>query len=68
MAWLRANYDRAAVLAAAAFLILSSVFVFMSASGFAERFNALQNVPAPNNKIPAGLRCKIEFPTRSKTQ
>jgi membrane fusion protein, multidrug efflux system len=25
-------------------------------------------LPNPNNKIPAGLRCKIEFPTRSKTQ
>jgi membrane fusion protein, multidrug efflux system len=25
-------------------------------------------LPNPNNKIPAGLRCKIEFPTRSRTQ
>jgi hypothetical protein len=25
-------------------------------------------LPNPNNKIPAGLRCKIEFSTRSKTQ
>ena len=54
MAWLRANYDRAAVLAAAAFLILCSLFIFLSASGFGERFSALQNVAAPNNTIPAG--------------
>jgi len=25
-------------------------------------------LPNPGNKIPAGLRCKIEFPARSKTQ
>lgn len=54
MNWLRANYDRAAVLAAAFFLILCSVFVFLHAAGFGEQFADLQNVPPPNNKIPAG--------------
>jgi len=59
MDWIRANYDRAAVLAAAAFLILCSVFIFLSASGFSEKFSALQTVPAPNNKIPAGQAPEI---------
>ena len=59
MSWLRANYDRAAVLAAAGFLILCSAFIFLSASGFSEKFSALQNVPPPNNKIPAGQAPEI---------
>jgi len=59
MDWIRANYDRAAVLAAAAFLILCFVFIFLSASGFSEKFSALQTVPAPNNKIPAGQAPEI---------
>lgn len=54
MDWLRANYDRAAVLAAALFLILCSAFIFMNATAFDAQFEALQNVPPPNNKIPAG--------------
>src|SRR4030095_1413589 len=53
MDWLRANYDRAAVLAAALFLILCAGFIFLSASGFGERFSALQSLPPPHNKIPA---------------
>ena len=54
MDWLRTNYERAAVLAAALFLILCAVFIFLSASGFSERFSAFQNIPPPQNKIPAG--------------
>lgn len=54
MNWLRASYERAAVLAAALFLILCSLFVFLRSSGFSAQFDALQNVPPPNNKIPVG--------------
>lgn len=54
MAWLRANYDRAAVLAAAGFLSLCAVGIFLDASGFGEKLSVLQNVPVQNNKIPAG--------------
>jgi hypothetical protein len=57
--WLRANYERAAVIAAAAFLILCSIFIFLSASGFSEKFQTLQNVPPRNNKIPAGKAPEI---------
>jgi hypothetical protein len=59
MDWLRTNYDRAMVLAAALFLILCAILVFRNASGFSERFRALQNVPPPNNKIPAGRAPEI---------
>ncbi len=54
MEWLRRNYDRAAVLAAALFFILCALFILLGASGFSERFSALQNVPPPNSRIPAG--------------
>ncbi len=59
MDWLRTNYDRAAVLAAALFLILCALFIFLSSSGFSEKFSALQNVPPPQNKIPAGKAPEI---------
>ncbi len=59
MDWLRANYDRAVVLAAALFLILCALFIFLSASGFSEKFSPLQNVPAQNNQIPAGKAPEI---------
>ena len=43
MDWFRANYDRAAALAAALFLILCAGFIFLGASGFGEKFGALQS-------------------------
>ena len=36
MDWFRANYDRAAALAAALFLVLCAGFIFLGASGFGE--------------------------------
>ena len=59
MNWLRANYDRAAVLAAALFLVVCAVFIFLSASGFSERFDTIQHAPPPNNQIPAGQAAEI---------
>jgi hypothetical protein len=59
MNWLRIHYDRAAVFVAALFLVLCSVLIFLSASSFDERFDALQNLPPPNKKIPAGKAAEI---------
>lgn len=59
MDWLRANYDRAAVLATAFFLLLCALFIFLSASGFSERSSAMQNVPPRDNQIPAGKAAEI---------
>ena len=53
MNWLRENYDRVAVFVAALFLILSAGFIFSDASGFGEKFNALQSMPPPKDKIPS---------------
>ncbi|MGH9810045.1 MAG: Amuc_1099 family pilus-like system protein [Terriglobia bacterium] len=60
MDWLRTNYDRASVVAAAFFLILCALFIFLRASGFSERFSARQNIPLPNNKIPQGKASELE--------
>ncbi|MGI8890028.1 MAG: Amuc_1099 family pilus-like system protein [Chthoniobacterales bacterium] len=54
MAWLRLHYDRAAVVAAALFLVFCALFIYRQASTVDQRFVTLQNVPPPKNKIPAG--------------
>lgn len=54
MDWVKSNYDRAAVLAAAFFLLVCAVFIFLNAGNFEEQFSAVQNAPAPNNKVPEG--------------
>ena len=59
MDWLRTNYDRAAVIAAALFLTICALFIFLSSSGFSDRFSTLQNVPARNNQIPEGKAREI---------
>ena len=59
MNWIRANYDRAAVLGTVGFLLLCSLFIFFSAARFNEKFSAIQNPPLPNNKIPAGKASEI---------
>jgi hypothetical protein len=59
MDWIRANYDRAAVLAAALFLLLCAVFIFLGTGSFDENFAGMQNAPAPNNRIPAGRAPEI---------
>ncbi|HEX3817856.1 MAG TPA: Amuc_1099 family pilus-like system protein [Chthoniobacterales bacterium] len=59
MDWLRAHYDRAAVFAAALFLFLCALFIFLGANGFNERFSEMQNAVRPNNKIPAGRAPEI---------
>ncbi len=59
MNWLRANYDRAAVLAGALFLVLCALSILQSAGRFNERFSALQDPPLPDNKIPSGRAPEI---------
>ena len=60
MDWLRANYERAAVLAAALFLLICAVFIFLSTGSFAEKFSGLQRAVAPNNQIPEGHAPEVE--------
>lgn len=54
MDWLRLNYDRAAVLVAALFLVLCAIFIFLASNSFDERFSALQNLPQANRKSAPG--------------
>src|SRR2546423_8873839 len=60
MDWIRAHYDRAAVLAGAIFLVLSSLFIFLSAASFRERFSAIPNALAPNDKMLVSKAPEIE--------
>lgn len=59
MNWIRLHYERAAVLAAALFLLLCALFIFLRAGSFSQRFSPLQNMPPPDNKIPVGRAPEI---------
>ena len=54
MNWLRSNYDRVAVLAAACFLLLCAFFIWRAAAGFNESVSAISGGPrkpaAPTDK------------------
>ncbi len=67
MDWLRAHYDRAALLAGAFFLLLCAFFIFWGTGHFGERFSGLQNAPLPSGKIPAGRAPELEE-TRRRLQ
>ncbi len=54
MAWVKTNYERAALLAAALFLLLCALFIFLRSGSFSDRFSSLQHAAAPNNQIPEG--------------
>jgi hypothetical protein len=56
MNWVRANYDRVALIAAAAILLVCSVLIFRSASNFDETFAATKTAPPASAKL---------FPTKS---
>lgn len=45
MNWIRANYDRVAVLAASVFLILCAFFIWRATAGFSESFAAIGGGP-----------------------
>ncbi len=59
MDWIKANYERAAVLAAALFLLICAVFIFLGAGSFADRFSGTQATSPPNNTIPEGKSPEI---------
>ncbi len=52
MDWIRANYDRFAVLVAALFLFLCAFFIWWDSSHFAENFSALQTASTPRKAGP----------------
>ena len=54
MDWIRTNYERAAGLAAALFLLVCALLIFLNAESFGEQFSRAQTALAPDNTIPEG--------------
>jgi hypothetical protein len=60
MTWIRAHYDRVAVLAAALFLLCSALLIMRSVSQFGENFLALQVSPPPKPALPPPKTVEME--------
>lgn len=60
MTWIRANYDRVAVLAAALFLFASSLLIMRNVAHFGENFAALQTAPPPKPAQPPPKAVELE--------
>jgi hypothetical protein len=68
MDWVKAHYDRVAVIAGALILLLCSVFIWRSASGFSETFVAAQAGPAPKKPAPPGKAADVDNALQSLQQ
>ena len=60
MNWLRANYDRVAVLAGALFLLLCAFFIWRAAAGFNESFAGSLNAGAPKPAAPTAKALELQ--------
>ncbi|MDQ2918410.1 MAG: hypothetical protein M3R10_00815 [Verrucomicrobiota bacterium] len=60
MNWIRANYDRVAVLAGAAFLILCAFFIWRSAADFGSTFASLHAGGAPKRAAQSEKALELE--------
>lgn len=60
MNWIRAHYDRVAVLAAALVLLLCAFFVWQSASGFSETFTSLLPPGPPKAATPTEKALELQ--------
>src|SRR5215212_11721022 len=60
MDWVRTHYERAMLIAAAAFLLLSSLLILRNVVGFSENFTALQPAPPPKNAAPPGKSVELD--------
>jgi len=60
MDWLRTHYERVALIAAAAFLFLCSIFVWQRTSQFKAEFIALQTSPPAKNASPPAKAIELE--------
>ena len=60
MTWVRANYDRALVLAAALLLFISAVLVLRNVSHFGEQFLPLQKPPTQKPAVPPPKAAELE--------
>jgi hypothetical protein len=60
MGWLRKHYERVALIAAAAFLLLCSIFVWQKAMQFNTEFTVRQTAPPPKNASPPVKAIELE--------
>ncbi len=60
MDWIRIHYDRVAVLAAAIFLLLSSISIWRNAAQFGTNFTTLQTAIAPKSAKPPPKAVELE--------
>jgi hypothetical protein len=60
MTWIRAHYDRVAVLSAALFLLSSALLIIRSVSQFEENFAALRMPPPPKPAVPPPKAVEME--------
>ncbi len=68
MTWIRAHYDRVAVLASALFLLCSALLIMRSVSQFGENFSALQMPPPPKVAVPPPKAVEMEQATEKLRQ
>ncbi len=68
MNWVRANYDRLAVLGGALFLLLCAFFIWHSSSNFAENFSTLQMPGPPKPAAPTEKALEVEAATKKLAQ
>ena len=60
MDWVKAHYDRAAVIAGALILLLCSIQIWRSTNAFSENFVAAQAAPAPKKPAPPGKAADVD--------
>jgi hypothetical protein len=61
MNWIRANYDRAALIAAALFLFLSAVFIFLRASNFRKSIAEMRLEPSVQKQSSKGKAPDVDL-------
>jgi hypothetical protein len=60
MDWIRAHYDRVALIAAAAFLLLCSILIWRKSAQFQTEFAVSQTAPSPKKASPPAKAIEIE--------
>ena len=60
MDWIKANYDRVAMIAGTVVLFLCAIFIWQSAARFRDNFAALKQVSAPKRPSHPGIASTLE--------
>lgn len=68
MDWVRAHYERALLIAAAALLLVCSLSILRKAAGFADNFSAQQTAPPPRPATPPAKALELEAASKKLDQ